>query len=58
MKQKKYTIKDNICLNVYTNGVHTSVQDRIYWCGGVSSALTTSFHNWICYAEEDGIQER
>ena len=36
---------ETICLNYYKdNGEKRSLQDRVYFSGGVAPAMTTSFH--------------
>lgn len=37
-------MKETICLNSKVNGKQPSLQDRIYFVGGVAPAITTGFY--------------
>ena len=45
-----------ICLNSLVDGKQPYIEDRIYYGGGISVAITASFENygyWILYDEKD-----
>ena len=47
------TDNQTLCVNSIVNGKQPSVQDRIYWFGGVNPAITTGWRNWVMLYEED-----
>jgi hypothetical protein len=44
-------MKETICLNSKVNGKQPSLQDRIYFVGGVAPAITTGFYYSIMEVE-------
>ena len=49
---------ETICLNSKVDGRQPSLEDRIYWQGGVSPAVTTCyFYNVLVYEEERQLPE-
>ncbi len=47
-----------VCLNSRVDGRQPSLEDRIYWPGGVAPAVTTCFfYNVLVYEEERQVHD-
>lgn len=42
-----------ICLNSIVDGKQPSLEYRIYYVGGIATAITTCYQTLILYVEED-----